>query len=172
MTRLSKACATAAALALTAPALALAQSPPATPSAEDACRDERARVGAATFKATHGTNENKSNAFGKCVSTRARATDAAADSASKACRAEQAADEAAFKAKYGTNKNKSNAFGKCVSKLANEKVDAQTTARVNAAKACKTERAAGAAAFKAKYGTNKNKSNAFGKCVSKLAKAA
>jgi hypothetical protein len=42
----------------------------------------------------------------------------------------------------------------------------------NAAKACKAERATmGVAAFKEKYGTNANKANAFGKCVSKLAKA-
>ena len=44
----------------------------------------------------------------------------------------------------------------------------------NAAKACKAERGATdatRAAFKATYGTNANKANAFGKCVSKLAKA-
>jgi hypothetical protein len=34
-----------------------------------------------------------------------------------------------------------------------------------------TERDAGPAAFKEKYGTNKNKKNAFGKCVSATAKA-
>ena len=44
-------------------------------------------------------------------------------------------------------------------------------ADVNAAKACKTERKADPAAFRAKYGTSKNKRNAFGKCVAKLAKA-
>jgi hypothetical protein len=42
---------------------------------------------------------------------------------------------------------------------------------VSAAKACKAERATDPAAFKAKYGTNKRKSNAFGKCVSATAKA-
>ncbi len=44
----------------------------------------------------------------------------------------------------------------------------------NAAKKCKAERGTTAesiAAFKTTYGTNANKSNAFGKCVSKLAKA-
>jgi len=41
----------------------------------------------------------------------------------------------------------------------------------NAAKKCKAEREAmGADAFKAKYGTNANKANALGKCVSKLSK--
>ena len=42
---------------------------------------------------------------------------------------------------------------------------------MNAAETCKTERDANADAFKEKYGTNKSKSNAFGKCVSALAKA-
>ena len=48
------------------------------------------------------------------------------------------------------------------------------SAEKNAAKKCKAERGtteASVTAFKAKYGTNANKANAFGKCVSKLAKA-
>ena len=81
---------------------------------------------------------------------------------------------AAFKALYGTNKNKANAFGKCVSAMA-KKLEAQAgaqeeaEAKENAAKACKKLRGTDAqsiAAFKEKYGTNKNKANAFGKCVS------
>jgi uncharacterized membrane protein YdfJ with MMPL/SSD domain len=42
-----------------------------------------------------------------------------------------------------------------------------------AEKACRTERgttAASIAAFNERHGTNKNKKNAFGKCVSKLSK--
>ena len=42
----------------------------------------------------------------------------------------------------------------------------------NAAKACKTERAGDAAAFRGKYGTGPNKANAFGKCVSKTVQQA
>jgi hypothetical protein len=42
----------------------------------------------------------------------------------------------------------------------------------NAAKACKAERAADAAAFTKKYGTNKNGKNAYGKCVSAKAREA
>ena len=46
------------------------------------------------------------------------------------------------------------------------------SAEKNAAKKCKAERETlGVQAFKDKYGTNANKANAFGKCVSKLAKA-
>jgi hypothetical protein len=82
----------------------------------------------------------------------------------------------AFKELYGMNKNKANAFGKCVSALvkkAEEQAEAQE-AKENAAKKCKELRGTTAQnilAFKELYGTNKNKANAFGKCVSKLAKA-
>jgi hypothetical protein len=41
----------------------------------------------------------------------------------------------------------------------------------SAVKDCKAERAADPAAFKAKYGKNKSKANALGKCVSQTAKA-
>jgi len=41
----------------------------------------------------------------------------------------------------------------------------------NAAKYCKNARSLGAEAFGAKYGTNANKKNAYGKCVSQTAKA-
>jgi hypothetical protein len=59
-------------------------------------------------------------------------------------------------------------FGACVT-AQRDKQEVNTT---NAAKTCKAERASiGVDAFAAKYGTNKNKMNAFGKCVSKLAGA-
>jgi hypothetical protein len=80
-----------------------------------------------------------------------------------------------FATLYGT---KPNAFGKCVSataKLQTEtEAEASADAKENAAKACKKERdTLGAEAFKAKYApvTHPNGANAFGKCVSKLAKA-
>ena len=83
----------------------------------------------------------------------------------------------AFNLKYGTNKNKKNAFGKCVSSKASAAVESQEDATLNAAKKCKAERADvnfaaghGGKSFADFYGTNANKKNAFGKCVSKLAK--
>jgi len=161
--------AAAAAFALAAPALAAAAD--STPSAESICRAERTQMGEAIFKATYGTNANKANAFGKCVSKKAPVAKSATQNASKACDAEEALDPAAFQNKYGTGKNKKNAHGKCVSSKAKDKTDAVVKTDVNAAKKCKAERALDPAAFKAKYGTNKNKSNAFGKCVSKTAKA-
>jgi ABC-type microcin C transport system permease subunit YejB len=93
--------------------------------------------------------------------------------AAKKCKAERGTTEqsiAAFKEKYGTNKNKANAFGKCVSAQV-KKAEEQEAAEENAAKKCKAERGTteqSIAAFKDKYGTNANKANAFGKCVSKL----
>jgi len=78
----------------------------------------------------------------------------------------------AFKLLYG---NSSNAYGRCVSKLAGT-VQAD---RTNAAKQCAAERADAAFAdshdgktFAQFYGTGKNGSNAYGKCVSSKAKAA
>lgn len=99
----------------------------------------------------------------------------ATKNAAKVCKAErETLGVEAFKGKYGTNPNKANAFGKCVSGTAKktEAAAEQTEAEKNAAKKCKAERESlGVQAFKDKYGTNANKANAFGKCVSKLAKA-
>ena len=99
--------------------------------------------------------------------------------AAKACQAERASlGVVAFNKKYGTNHNLKNAFGKCVSgkskgkdeKDEDEK-DEDQQGTSNAAKQCKKERAdMGVQSFANKYGTNHNKANAFGKCVSSKAK--
>ena len=170
------------ALALSSTAFADDSTPspaPTTPSASKQCRTERSAMGIELFRQTYGTNKTKRNAFGKCVSKRTHATTEAAreakQNASKDCTAEKTADPAAFTAKYGTGKHGANAHGKCVSQKAKSEtaktVDDEVKADVNAAKACKTERKSDPAAFRAKYGTSKNKRNAFGKCVSKQAKA-
>lgn len=95
--------------------------------------------------------------------------------AAQECRAERGdspATREAFQAKYGTNANKRNAFGKCVSQKARENQSERKAERRVAAKQCRAERKEiGAEAFREKYGTNKSKRNAFGKCVSKTAKA-
>lgn len=130
-------------------------------------------VGPTAFKDAYGSNKNKSNAHGKCVSKFAKVQDSNQSNASKDCKTERGdtpESEAAFAEKYGTNKNKKNAFGRCVSQKADDAEQDQETAVVNAAKECKTERGSTAdsrEAFRNKYGTNKNKRNAFGKCVSR-----
>lgn len=167
------------ALALATPAIAQNNEPASVPTAQEQCATLRSDLGVEQFRLTYGTNENRSNAFGKCVSKRAAATDKAKEqartNAAKECRAERDADQAAFTAKYGTGKTKSNAYGKCVSGKARaqaaEAVEEQLEATVAAAKSCQAERKADPAAFRAKYGTNANKRNAFGKCVSAQAKA-
>src|SRR5919106_1233642 len=60
-------------------------------------------------------------------------------------------------------------FAACVRKTAVEEAQEEQTAHTNAAKECKSERTADAAAFAEKYGANENKRNAFGKCVSSKA---
>jgi hypothetical protein len=123
-------------------------------------------MGAPAFKLLYGTNANKSNAFGKCVSVLAQRNAKNRSNAASQCRAERTVDSAAFAAKYGTGKKHANAFGNCVSQTAKATAAQQVKATNEAAKACWTERKADPAAFKTKYGTNANKSNAFGKCVS------
>jgi hypothetical protein len=99
------------------PAIALAQDAPK--NASQLCKEQRKAMGDVAFKALYGTNANKSNAHGKCVSKQNAQAAENNQNASKACKAERKTlGETAFKAKYGTNANKSNAFGKCVSKLA------------------------------------------------------
>jgi hypothetical protein len=170
------------ALALSTTAVADDSTPspaPTTPSASKQCRTERSAMGIELFRQTYGTNKSKRNAFGTCVSKRTPATTEAAkeakQNASKECTAEETADPAAFTQKYGTGKHGANAHGKCVSQKAKSEavkaVGDEVKADVNAAKVCKTERKSDPAAFRAKYGTSKNKRNAFGKCVSQQAKA-
>ena len=159
-------------------------------NAAQECRFERGTTDATreAFRVKYGTNKNGKNAFGKCVSRHARdeaaESKAAKSNAAKDCKAERgdtAESQAAFAAKYGSGKSGKNAFGKCVSQKAHEreqaadaKDEATAEARKSAAKTCDEERGDTAetrAAFRDKYGTNRNKSNAFGKCVSKTAKA-
>ena len=94
------------------------------------CKAERT-ADPEVFATTYGTNANKRNAFGKCVSKKAKAKEHAADeedaedaaefkNAAKECDAERQVDATVFADKYGTNENDRNAFGKCVSSKASE----------------------------------------------------
>ena len=100
------------------------------------CKAERA-ADAETFKTTYG---GRANAFGKCVSQKAKAKEAEADeedqqeataykNAAKECAAEREAGAETFRTTYGTeNANYKNAFGKCVSKKARENDTEEPTA--------------------------------------------
>jgi hypothetical protein len=141
------------------------------------CKTELATLGAANFKSLYAPTGSGANAFGKCVSKHARAAATNTTNAAKTCKSEQAMPEADFRAAhggksfaefYGKNKNAKNAYGKCVSSKAQAAGAQQETKLMNAAKACKAERAAGRTAFVAKYGGKA--SSAFGKCVSSKSK--
>lgn len=163
----------AAPAALAVPPAGQGPSGGSTPNPSQLCAEQLRTMGAANFTSTYASNGNGKNAMGKCVSRQAQVVATAADNAAKKCKAERGTTEAsiaAFETKYGTNPNKKNALGKCVSSMVNATVEGQQAATMNAAKKCKAERATNPAAFKATHGTNKNKANAFGKCVSKLAK--
>src|SRR6478672_9486677 len=90
--------------ALAIPATALADAPSGDPTASQTCKTLRTQMGTSAFEATYGSNKNKSNAFGKCVSAQATEADQARTktivNASKTCKAERKADPAAFKVKY------------------------------------------------------------------------
>jgi hypothetical protein len=91
--------------------------------------------------------------------------------AAKECKAERSAiGRVPFAALYDTNTNKKNAFGKCVSSRAHDEAAERRAAHQNAAQECRDERAQDEDAFTLNYGTNHNKKNAFGKCVSGKAK--
>jgi hypothetical protein len=173
-------------LALVAAPAAQAQTPTTTDrdNAAKQCKALRTAAGSAeAFRSTVATTTKAkkvtlSNAYGKCVSfyakDEAQERTTARNAAQQACKAERDAAttkeaQAAFAAKYGA-KNTASAYGKCVSSAAKAKkadADEQDAKRVNAAKACKTERGttdATRAAFDAKYRT-------FGSCVSQRARA-
>jgi hypothetical protein len=110
--------------------------------------------------------------FGACVTKKAveeaQEEQNAHTNAAKECKADRGASRTAFAEFWGKNDNDRNAFGKCVSQHAKATLADEQEETIKAAKACKTERASlGAQAFRTKYGTNHNKANAFGKCVSK-----
>jgi hypothetical protein len=184
--------AAAGVVALVVPAAASADKPTKTDvrNAAQECRFERGSTAATqlAFRLNWGENPNHRNAFGMCVSTRAgeesQEREDAHANAAKECKAEQAMSDQAFAAVpehagktfeqfYGTNENLSNAFGKCVStkaKANKEEMDEEDHEDAEdikqAAKECMAERRDNLTDFRNTYGTNRNKRNAFGKCVS------
>lgn len=105
------------------------------------CKAERSDPGFAatheskTFEQFYGTNKNGKNAYGKCVSKKAKQQKAGMDSedqqaihefknGAKECASERnEIGVERFAAEYGTNHNKHNAFGKCVARSTQESGD-------------------------------------------------
>jgi hypothetical protein len=179
-----------AATALAAPAAATAKHQPKPTKAEkqDAkqfCQQLRKSAGKQNFREMFGTGKNHVNAMRNCkrkqaselAKDRVKAAEDAQQNAAKQCKAERQGDPQAFADKYGTGKNKKNAYGKCVSQHAKqqrqeaaEQEQQEQEDEISAAKQCREERSGDPQAFRDKYGTNHNKRNAFGKCVSRNSK--
>ena len=143
-----------------------------TVNAAQQCRAQRRAMGARDFALLYGTGPKRANAFGRCVSKLERAAQADEANASQACKAEQADPTfpvshggTTFADFYGRNADKSDAFGNCVSTKAQAAAAARQAATLSASQTCKGERAANPAAFKTTYGKNRDRSDAFGRCV-------
>jgi hypothetical protein len=123
--------------------------------------------GGKTFAQYYGTGKNGKNAFGNCVSATAKAASQAEQQArsnpAQTCRSVRTSlGVQAFDQKYGTKPtNYKNAFGRCVAQAAH----AQAQSEFRASSACSTEQNADVQAFMQKYGSNTDRTNAFGKCV-------
>jgi hypothetical protein len=166
------------ALALALPAGAVAKTHPDRGdrlAAKAECKTLRGRT-----DATHEAFRTLFRNFAACVRStardEAREEQNAHTNAAKDCKAERDEDAAAFAENHGTGPKKRNALGKCVSEKAKAKEAAaderdrrEAGEFKNAAKECDAERDADPDAFATNWGTNDNKSNAFGKCVSEKA---
>jgi hypothetical protein len=157
--------------ALALPGAAMAsENDTAAKNAAKECRAEQGTTDATreAFAQKYGTNGNDANAFGKCVSSRTRDEKAERKAAKKAAR------HACKARKHG----KGHAYGRCLAKKQKafeRKADSEDRREIqsehNAARKCAEERdQKGKDAFGQEHGTNKNKRNAFGKCVSQKAK--
>jgi hypothetical protein len=161
-----------AAMALAVPTGAVAADP--TPSAKQTahkmCKQER-EADRAAFKSTWGTTtkqkQNGQNAYRNCVRHHTGEAQTAVADARESC-------ESLKTAEHGKGQE-NNAYGKCVSAAVKEAVADQVEEFKNAAEECRDERGDtedSKDAFREKYGTSESKGkNAFGKCVSTLAKA-
>jgi hypothetical protein len=143
-------------------------------------------MGVKAFKALYGDNAPKyQHAMRNCQRQHGKSAGNVVGNAAQQCKAEQADPNFAtghggmtFDQFYGTNANDKNSFGKCVSSKVQSTVDQQDQNLQNAAQQCRAERSDanfaashGGKSFTDFYGTNHNKKNAFGKCVSQKAKA-
>ena len=164
----------AAAITVVLPVAALADPSTSADKANGAraCKALKTSMGATAFSSTYAT-------FGKCVSAWTRAEHQNRHEAAAACEAEQADagfpaahDGKTFAQYYGVGKRGANALNRCTQAKFKAASAAEQKATVKAAKLCKAERTAlGGEAFRTKYGIGAKKTNAFGKCVSKLSRA-
>jgi hypothetical protein len=172
-------------------AMAQNSTPNTNQVASQICTAELHAMGVKAFKQLYGDPHKsgdpskKQHAMRNCKRQHGHQAGNVISNAAQQCKTEQADPNFAathggmtFDQFYGTNPNDKNSFGKCVSGKVHEALAQVTTNLQNAAQMCRAERgdpafsaAHGGKTFMEFYGTNKNKKNAFGKCVSQKAKA-
>lgn len=151
------------------------------------CTNALHAMGVKAFKALYGDPPKGQHAMRNCQRQHGKSAHNDINNAAQQCKAEQADPTTipgntgglTFDQFYGTNHNDRNAFGKCVSTKV-QSIEAQEKENLqNAAQQCRAERTNPATipgnttgkSFTDFYGSNHNKKNAFGKCVSQTAKA-
>lgn len=188
-----------AVLALAIPSVASAEGSTGEPNnAAKLCQALRTQMGVDAFRGQYSSNDNKRNAFGKCLAEQRRKR-GLVQAALGECKAEYTADPTAFLAKYGVKPEPStaeehpptaptgeehpptaptpaeptspdNGLRAAMAHCVREQVGKLVASVKSAAHACKEELTADPVAFRDKYGSNHNKRNAFGKCVSQHVK--
>jgi hypothetical protein len=165
--------------ALMAPAALAAEPSANTPTPTQSCKALKTAMGT-QFATVYKT-------LGACVAQKSQQANLNQQNAAKRCKAELTMTAAEFMAAhggktfqqtYGVNVNGKNAYGKCVSALTSAAAKQQLVAELSAAKKCKTmmadqafAAAHGGKTFAEFFGTGKQKSNAYGRCVAQLARA-
>jgi hypothetical protein len=131
-----------------------------------ACKALRAQMGTDLFRATYGTNRNKRNAHGKCVSKHRPVFKRLVVQAVSECRAQrQAALLRHSKRDDRPQHADRRAFRECVQEKLRALLAEHRAAVKAAVQSCVAERAAGPAAFREKYGKGEHKRRAFFRCV-------
>lgn len=129
-----------------------------------ACKALRAEMGAELFRETYGTNRNKRNAHGKCVSQHRRPFRKLVVQAVRECRAQLEAKQPRH-FKGDDRREERRAFRQCVKDRLQALLAERRAALEAAAKSCDAERTADPAAFRDKYGRGEHKRHAFFRCV-------
>ena len=149
----------------------------ATCTAQQADPNFAVTHGGKTFDQYYGAGKKQRNAFASCVTIVAKANRQAEQEGrmnpARTCRGIRTQlGTSLFDSSYGKNRNDRNAFGKCVSAAAR----LQANNELSASATCSAQQAdpnfAGShngQTFDQFYGTNRDQSNAFGKCVSSTA---
>jgi hypothetical protein len=159
------------ALALLLPAQALAGG--SSQSAAAVCRSQQAQLGTATFHATYGS-------FGSCVAHQQVVQAQARQEALDQCKTERddpgfalAHGGKTFDQYYGGTSHGTNALQACVAAKLPALIAAASERTMNAAQLCRAQRTAmGGKDFALLYGAGPRHANAFGRCVSRLERAA